>query len=174
MKSKKKKKSGMIYVYIGIIVVLFGGIYALSNMGGDSKLYGMPLNDLNPATRALLDDPNYQNIILPDELDKRIADKEDFFAYMFSSTCQYCKATTPHLVPLAQELNVDLPMFNVLEFPTYQTKMNIEYTPTLVYFQDGVEVDRLEGGIREEGMTAGHTIDDYRAFFEKYAGAETP
>lgn len=173
MKKKKKKKSSMIYVYIGIVVILFGGIYALNNMGGDSKLYGMPLSDLNPATRALLDDPDYQNIILPDELDKRIADKDDFFAYMFSSTCIYCKETTPHLVPLVQDMNIDMPMFNVLEFPAYQSKMNIEYTPTLVYYQDGVEVGRMEGGIRSEGLTTGNTIEDYKAFFEKYSGAGT-
>lgn len=173
MNKKKKKKSAMIYVYIGIVIVLFGGIFALNKMGGDSKLYGMPLSDLNPATRALLDNPDYQNIILPEELDKRIADKEDFFAYMFSSTCKYCKETTPHLVPLAQEMNIDLPMFNLLEFPAYNAKMNVEYTPTLVYYQDGVEVDRLEGGLRSEGMTSGNTIEDFRAFLEKYAGADS-
>lgn len=170
---KKKKKSNMIYVYIGIVIVLFGGIFALNNMGGDNKLYGMPLSDLNPATRDLLDDPYYQNIILPEELDKRIADKEDFFAYMFSSTCKYCKETTPQLVPVAQEMNIDLPMFNLLEFPAYNAKMNVEYTPTLIYYQDGVEVDRLEGGLRSEGMTSGNTIEDFRAFFKKYSGADT-
>lgn len=172
MNKKKKKKSNMIYVYIGVVVILFASIFVLGNLGQDNKLYGMPTSDLNPATRALLDNPNYQNIILPDELDKKIADKEDFFTYMFSSSCQYCLATTPQLVPLADELNIDLPMFNLLEFQTYQPKFNIEYTPTLVYFQDGVEVDRLEGGLREEGTTQGNTIDDFRAFFTKHSGAD--
>ncbi|MCR2803230.1 thioredoxin family protein [Paenibacillus soyae] len=167
---RKKKKPYMIYVYIGIIVVVFGAIFALGKMNVN-ELYGVPTSELNPATRVLLDDPNYQNIILPDELDKRIADKDDFFAYMFSASCQYCKDTTPHLVPLANELNVDLPMFNLLEFPEYNLKMNIDSTPTLVYFQDGVETDRLVGGI-QQGTTQGNTIEDFRTFFEKHAGAD--
>ncbi|MNW16418.1 hypothetical protein D3C71_2152590 [compost metagenome] len=50
--------------------------------------------------------------------------------------------------------------------------MNINYTPTLLYIKDGVEVDRMESGIREEGTDVGYTIDDFRAFFTKYSGAE--
>jgi thiol-disulfide isomerase/thioredoxin len=168
----KKKKFPMIYVYIGIVVVLFGSIFAVSNMSPVNALYDKKVNDLNPATRAQLNDPNYQNIILPADLDKKIADKEDFFVYMFSSSCHYCQVTTPQLVPLVQELGIDMPQFNLLEFPAYNNKMNINYTPTLLYYKDGVEVDRMESGIREEGTDVGYTIDDFRAFFTKYSGAE--
>ncbi|MFD0586690.1 thioredoxin family protein [Paenibacillus sp. GCM10027627] len=168
--AKKKKKSNMIYVYLGIVVLLIASLFVLGNIEKDNKLYGMPVSDLNPETKALLDNPNYQNIILPDQLDKKIADKEDFYVYMFSASCKYCQVATPQLVPIAQELNVDFPMFNLLEFPTYQTKLNVEYTPTILYFQDGVEVDRLEGGIREEGTTQGNSLDDFKAFLSKYPG----
>lgn len=166
---RKKKKSKMIYVYIGIIIILFGSIFVLGNLEKDNKLYGMPSSDLNPATRALLDNPNYQNIILPEELDKKIADKEDFYVYMFSSSCQYCLTTTPHLIPIASELNIDLPMFNLLEFKSYQNKFNIEFTPTLLYFKDGVEVDRLVGGLK--GTTQGNSLEDFKTFLSKYSGA---
>ena len=171
MTVRKKKKPYMIYVYIGIVIAVFGAIFALGKMNVNG-LYGVPTSDLNPATRVLLDDPNYQNIILPDELNKKIADKEDFFVYMFSASCKYCKETTPHLIPLVNELNIDLPMFNLLEFQEYNARMNIDSTPTLLYFQDGVEIDRLVGGIRLEGTTQGNTIEDFGAFFEKHAGAD--
>ncbi|MNZ86584.1 Thioredoxin [compost metagenome] len=168
---KKKKKVKMIYVYLGIVVILFGFIFVLNNSGKVNALYDKPVSQLNPATRALLDDPNYQNIILPAELDQKVADKEDFFVYLFASDCSHCKNTTPLLMPLVDELNIDLPQFNLREFETYFSKYNVEYTPTLAYFQDGVEIDRLEGGLAPEG-TVGYTLDDYRAFFNKHSGAD--
>jgi len=166
---KKKKKFKMAYVYIAVILALFVLLGVLNNSGPVNELYGKKTNDLNPATRELLNDPNYQNIILPAELDKMVADKEDFYVYLFASDCGYCRQTTPQLVPLAQELGVDLPMFNLREFEQYFNKYNVNYTPTLAYFKDGVEVERLESGIAPEG-TAGYTLDDYRAFLTKYSG----
>ncbi|MEK3881665.1 thioredoxin family protein [Paenibacillus sp. PL2-23] len=169
--SRKKKKSYMPFLYIGIIVIVFGAIFALGKMNVN-KLYEMPASELNPATRILLDDPLYQNIILPDELDKKMKDQDDFFVYMFSASCSYCKDTTPHLIPLAEELDIDLPMFNLLEFPAYNAKLNIDSTPTLLYIQDGVEADRLVGGIRKEGMTQGNTVQQFREFLEEHNGAD--
>lgn len=169
---KKKKKVKMIYVYIGIVVILFGFIFVLNNSGKVNALYGKPVSQLNPETRKQLDDPNYQNIILPAELDKKVADKEDFFVYLFASDCPHCQKTTPQLMPLADELGIDLPQFNLREFPSYFNKYNVEYTPTLAYFKDGVQIDKLEGGL-SEGGTEGYSLDDYRAFFNKYSGAES-
>lgn len=170
--ARKKKKFPMIYVYVAIVVIVFGSIFALGSLEKDNVLYGKPFSDLNPATRAQLDDPNYQNIILPDELDKKIADQDDFFVYMFSSSCVYCKITTPQLVPVAEDLGIEMPKFNLLEFPSYNAKMNINYTPTLLYFKDGVEAGRLEGGLRAEGTTEGYSLDDYRNFFSQHSGAD--
>lgn len=167
---KKKKKFKMIYVYIGIIVVLFGAIVFLNNNETTNALYEKPVSKLNPATRELLDDPNYQNIILPAELDKKIADKETFFVYLFASDCGYCRETTPELMPLAKELGIDLLQFNLREFQPYFDKLNVEYTPTLAYYKDGVEADRIEGGLAAEG-TQGYTLDDFKQFFNKYSGA---
>jgi len=167
---KKKTKFKMFYVYLGIILVLFGGIFALNSVESKDNIYGIPSSKLNPATRKQLNDPNYQNIILPAQFDKKVENKEDFFVYLFSSTCHYCQQTTPELMPLAKEMNIDLPQLNLLEFNSYQRKLNVNYTPTLAYFKDGVEVDRMEGGIKAEGASEGYTLDQYREFFNKYAG----
>ncbi|MEF2247298.1 MULTISPECIES: thioredoxin family protein [unclassified Paenibacillus] len=167
---KKKTKFKMFYVYLGIILVLFGGIFALNSIESKDNIYGIPSSQLNPATRKQLNDPNYQNIILPAQFDEKVENKEDFFVYLFSSTCHYCKQTTPELMPLAKELNIDLPQLNLLEFNSYQRSLNVNYTPTLAYFKDGVEVDRMEGGIKVEGASEGYTLDQYREFFTKHAG----
>lgn len=168
---KKKKKFKMAYVYIALILALFVLIGVLNNSGPVNALYDKKTNDLNPATRELLDDPNYQNIILPAELDKKVADKEDFFVYFFASDCGYCRQTTPELIPLAKEMGLDLPMFNLREFEPYFNKYNINYTPTLAYFKDGVEIARLEGGLAAEG-TSGYSIDDFKNFLTTHSGAD--
>jgi len=167
---KKKKKFKMGYVYIALIVALFVLIGVLNNSGPVNELYGKKTSKLNAATIELLDDPNYQNIILPKELDQKVKDKESFFVYFFASDCGFCRQTTPQLVPLIDELGLDVPKFNLREFENYFNKYNIDYTPTLSYFENGKEIDRMESGIAPEG-TAGYTIDDFRAFFEKHSGA---
>ncbi|MCQ6563004.1 thioredoxin family protein [Paenibacillus mendelii] len=168
---KKKSKMNKPIIFIGIIVVLFALIFVLNN-SNKNALYGKSSSDLNPATRELLDDPNYQNIILPGDLADMKKNKEDFFVYFFSSDCSHCRFTTPQLTPLVKELGVDMKMFNLLEFREYFGKENIEFTPTLVYFKDGVQAERLVGGLKEEGTDSGYSLDDFKAFFEKYKTSE--
>ncbi|MBH5318184.1 thioredoxin family protein [Paenibacillus sp. GSMTC-2017] len=172
MKKQQKKKFNMVYVYIGIIVILFGSIFVLNNAEKDNVLYGMPVSKLNPATKAQLDDPNYQNIILPKQLDKKVSDKEDFFVYMFSSTCGACKASTPLIKPIVDELGIDFPMLNIQEFNDSGIKYGVEYTPTIIYFKDGVETARLQEGVRLDGMTSGSTLEEIRAFFVEHSKTE--
>jgi thiol-disulfide isomerase/thioredoxin len=155
----------MPFVYVGLVVLLFVVLYVL-NQSNRNALYDKPVADLNPATRELLKDPNYQNIILPDELDDRIGSGESMFVYFFASTCNFCRETTPVLMPIADELGIDLPQFNLVEFQDYYRKYNIVYTPTLAYFEGGREVARIEGGI---GPT-GHSPDDYRTFLQNPKG----
>jgi len=162
----RKKRSLMPLVYAAVVIVLFSSLYLLKYLNV-SELYGKPVSDLQPATRQLLKDPHYQNIILPDELDRRIESGEPTFVYFFSSDCGFCRETTPVLMPIAEELGVDLPQFNLVEFKDYYRKYNIVFTPTLAYFEGGKEVSRIEGGIG----AGGHSADDYREFLRNPKGA---
>ncbi|MEY9092792.1 thioredoxin family protein [Paenibacillus sp. RC84] len=163
-------------IYLGIIVVLFAAIFVVtksSNKGNDeaaNKLYGVSASKLKPATQKLLEDPNYQNLIKPEELDKRIANKESFFLYYYGADCPHCKVTTPVLVPLQKKLGIDVKQFNLLEFQDGWKKYNIEFTPTLVYYKDGVEVERMVGGVPENGGTEGNTPAKFEEFFLKHNG----
>jgi thioredoxin 1 len=158
-------------IYLAIIVVLFGALYVLNQQSSNQQAdnpYGIPTNKLNPETVKQLDNPNYQNLILPKELDEKIKNKESFFIYYYASTCPHCQKTTPVLVPLEKELGVDVKQFNLEEFKDGWKKYNIKYTPTLVYYKNGVAVDRMEGGVPETPGGAGNTLDMYKAFFQKY------
>ncbi|MFE5319121.1 thioredoxin family protein [Paenibacillus sp. NPDC056579] len=161
-------------IYLSIIIVLFGALYVVNMQSDKAKygkhadnVYGIAPDKLNPETVKLLDDPNYQNIILPADLDKKLSNKEDFFLYYFSSTCPHCKKTTPILSPLTKELNVDVKQFNLQEFEDGWGKYKIQYTPTLIYYKGGKEVERIEGGIASPGEQ-GHTSDTFKQFLQKY------
>ena len=145
-----------------IIVVLFAAIIVLTNVSNKSKLanakdlYGD--KDLKQETIDQLDDKNYQNIMLPDELEKKIAAGEDVNAYFFSPICVHCQAFTPVLMPIADELGVNIAQLNVYEYEDLWQKYGIEATPTFIRFEDGKETARFVGALAEE---------DLRSFLDK-------
>jgi len=168
----RQNNSLKLILYVGVIVALIAALVIvnqLSNRASSDNVYGIPTSQLSPQTRALLDNPNYQNIILPDELDQKIANKESFFVYFFSSTCPYCIATTPKLTPIINEAGVDVKQFNLDVFNDGFRKYNIIYTPTMVFYENGVEKERIEGGIVEGNNAI--TEQTFADFFAKYKEA---
>ena len=141
-----------ILLFGSIIIILFGALIFVTtyqkNEKAEGNVYGK--DDLRPSTISLLDDPNYQDIILPDELEEKLDNKEDTIVYFFSPECEHCKATTPVLMPVADEVGVDIGQFNILEYEDAWGQYNITQTPTLVHYKDGKEVARQEGSSTEE------------------------
>lgn len=140
----------------GVVVVLFAAIVALTMVSNNKKLASTnnPYGDksLQQPTIDQLDDPNYQNIMLPDELEKKIAAGETVNAYFFSPTCVHCQAFTPELMPIAAEMKVDINQLNVLEYNDLWNEYNITATPTFVHFENGEEVSRFEGALPEQDL----------------------
>jgi thioredoxin 1 len=162
-------------IYLSIVVVLFGALYFVNQQSSKAKdkqfannPYGVSASKLDPMTVKQLEDPNYQNLILPDQLDARIKNKESFYLYYYSSTCSHCQATTPVIVPIQKEVGVDVKQYNLQEFTEGWQKYNIQYTPTLVYYKDGKEVERIEGGVPETPGGGGNTPEKFKQFFQKY------
>lgn len=150
-----------IIIFLVVIIGLFAAIAVITKMQQEKKAEGniYKKEELHPATVDLLDDPLYQNIILPEELDKKLENKEDVTVYFFSPTCSHCKATTPVVSPLAKEKNIDVLQFNLLEFENGTEKYKIKYTPTLIHFKDGKEEARIVGA---------HPKEDYEDWFDEY------
>lgn len=138
------KKLGIIGA---IVVVLFAAIIILTNLANEDKLKDNPYDkeNLNQSTIDLLSDENYQNIILPDALEEKIASGEPVVAYMFSPECPHCQKMTPALMPIAKELGIHIDQYNILEYNQGWNDYKVEYTPTLIYFKDGKEVSRIVG-----------------------------
>ena len=140
----------------GVIIAVFVLLIVLTNMSNDKKLADnqYQTNDLKQETIDLLNDENYQNIILPDDLKAEIESGEPVTAYFFSPTCSHCRAMTPVLMPIAEEMNVDVVQYNILEFEQGWNEYNIEATPTMIHFEDGQEVSRTVGNQPEENIEA--------------------
>lgn len=151
------KKLGII---AAVVVILFGVIIVLTNLSNKSKLENNPYgtDNLRQSTIDLLDDENYQNIILPDALREKIKSGEPVVAYLFSPECPHCKEMTPRLMPIAEEMGVHIDQLNILEYEEGWDEYNVEATPTLIYFKDGKEVDRMVGS---------HPDENIRQFFEE-------
>ncbi|MDQ0207129.1 thioredoxin family protein [Alkalicoccobacillus murimartini] len=144
-----------ILVFGSIIVVVFALLALLTITSNKQKMESVADNqfgkdELTPATMDIVDDPNYQNAILPEELQDRLDNEETFTVYFYASDCPHCKEATPRLVDLAEELDEDIPQYNLREFEQGWSDHNIESTPTLVHYKDGVEEQRIVGAAETE------------------------
>lgn len=136
-----------VVIFTTVIVTIFILIAAINTHQTKKLTDGNPYGKevLHPETAKQLKDPNYTNIILPKKLEERIDTGKPLAVYFYSPTCHYCVQTTPIVAPMTKEMGIDMPMFNLLEFPEYLGKYKIEGTPTIVYFVGGEEVSRIVG-----------------------------
>lgn len=138
----------------GVIVVIFAAIFILSKQAETKKLKDNPYGteDLHPSTINLLGNENYSNITLPEDVFKKIESGDSVTVYYFHPQCQYCMEMTPRLMPIAKDVGVSIPQYNLLEFgelvktPPY----SINSWPVLVHYDNGEEVERMEGLQSEE------------------------
>lgn len=150
-------------IIIGSIIVLFGALYFVvdaknkQTIGESDNPYGT--TKLKQSTIDILDDPLYQNQIIPGDLKDEIEGGSETTVYFFSPECEYCKITTPVLVPLTEELDIDMKKLNLLEFGNEMNAYNITGTPTVVHYEDGEEVARINGARSEE---------EFRVFLNEY------
>ncbi|GGB51712.1 thioredoxin fold domain-containing protein [Virgibacillus dakarensis] len=157
-------------IFAVVIVVLFAALYFVTVFKNKQAVdesdnpYGK--ENLKQETIDQLDDPLYQNQITPDKLDEKLTNEEDVFVYFYSPTCPHCKRVTPILVPMTEDFGVDMKKLNLWEFEHDWDRFGIEGTPTLVYYKDGKEVDRISG----EGKNEEQTEEMYQKFLDKHTG----
>lgn len=155
-------RNRMVFI-LGAIILLFLALYLVVDYKNKQTIEkaGNPYGKerLKQETIDQLDDPLYQNQIIPDDLAEKLSNEEDVVVYFYSPVCSFCLETTPILVPLAEELNIDMKKLNLYEFPEEKDTYNITGTPTLIYYQDGKEVDRVIGAEPKEV---------FQNFFETY------
>jgi thioredoxin 1 len=147
-----------VVIFGGLIILLFVALFVISEMGNKQDIADNPYGKsrLHHATVNQLDDPNYQNQILPDELKARLDNGENIVVYFYSPECEYCREATPLIVDTSSQLDVEVHLFNLLEFQEGWKDYDIQATPTLVYFKEGVQ---------EYGIVGLAEQEDYERFF---------
>lgn len=136
-----------IIIFTVIIIAIFGALAFVTTSANKDKVEGNPFgkDKLYQATIDQLDDPNYGNQILPKELEEKLEAEESLTVYFYASDCPHCQNTTPVIVPMTEEMGLDVKKFNLLEFKEGWNDYGIEATPTLIHFENGKEVSRLVG-----------------------------
>ncbi|WP_041580897.1 thioredoxin family protein [Bacillus sp. 1NLA3E] len=146
----------VIIFLIGVIVI-FAGASFYTNMKNKEKSAD------NTSTKEQLsaitgdqtnETSNNPNLILPEDLQKKIANKENATVYFYSPECTHCQKTAPIVVPLAKEMGIQLLQYNVLEYEQGWDDYNIEGTPTIVQFKNGKETARIVGYNEKEAFKA--------------------
>ncbi len=112
---------------------------------------------INPGSNAEVDPEvlqlfNTENdkLILPDELETLLVEEEIFSIYFFSPTCPSCAGSAPSIVEASEEIGVPMRMYDLVEFEEGNEQFKIEEAPTVIVFEDGVEITRFEGHETEE------------------------
>ena len=120
-------------IYLGAIIALFVILFAVNQYSLQAeldrlaepaeRLYKTSPENLEPATRKQLTDENYQNIILREDLDERLANGESLLVSFFSPLCSFCVENTPIYNRIANEIGVEIHQLNVLEDPEASVTM---------------------------------------------------
>ena len=148
-----------VIIFATVVVLLFAAIAYLSNKQQTEKTSGdnpYGKDKLHPATADQLDDPLYQNIITPTELDEKLKTEDSVTVYYFSPICEHCKVTTPILMPVADELGEQIYQYNVVEFEQGWDELKEDGTPTLIHYKNGKETSRISGE---------RTADEFKKWF---------
>lgn len=144
------------YVIVGLIIVGFVAAFIFikeyqsnpENLS-DSGYYpytDIAAEDLNGPSVDLLDNENYQfNKTLEETVNLVQEETDGIFVYHWSPVCQYCLNATPFLVDAKEQVDANLVQLNLLEYQQAPQVFMIASTPTLVYYENAQEVERLEG-----------------------------
>lgn len=98
----------------------------------------------------------YENIDYETFMEK-INNKETFVILVWKTGCEYCEAFDPILEEVIKEKEVkiygiDMSKLNEEEWPIVTNKTLTKGTPTLVYFEKGVRVNKLNGKQPKENV----------------------
>ncbi|AMA52593.1 disulfide bond formation protein BdbA [Bacillus inaquosorum] len=92
--------------------------------------------------------PFYNDINLT-QYQKEVDSKKPKFIYVYETSCPPCQEIKPELNEVIKKEKLKVQALNIEEKENYNTdfldKYNLNKTPTILYYKDGKEKDRLEG-----------------------------
>lgn len=104
--------------------------------------------------KEMINDDNY---ITSTEINTAIDNEKDILVYFYQPNCIYCEKATPIIIPMTNEMGIDLKILNLEDNPSGWEQFNVKGTPVLIHYKNGQEVSRLNGLQSEE---------EYKKWFE--------
>ncbi|ATW25921.1 thioredoxin family protein [Candidatus Formimonas warabiya] len=102
--------------------------------------------------------------ITPDQLEKMMADGEDFYVYFYSPTCQDCLKSESKLAQAVKKLSItNMKKLDVKKYESVREELQIPGTPSIFVYQKGKLVKGITGAF--------DTTDEYEKFFLETGGA---
>lgn len=138
----------IIVVFLTIVVIIFGALFFFVQEENEEKLANNPYSEeavLSQSTINQIDDPLYQNQISPNDLQNKLDQQKDLVVYFYSPECLHCQEVTPIIVPMTEKLEIDMMKVNILAYKEAIREFNITGTPTIVYYENGEEFNRVVG-----------------------------
>lgn len=139
MKNSTKRANLITFIIIAAIIVIgLGLLYFLNNANEDTGV----------------------NAVTAEELQQQLDRDEEVVVYFWQTGCEYCEQVKPYIEPFIEEY--DAVSINLSDHNVWQT-YSINGTPTVIRFEDGKEVGRIEGAVSEQ---------QYETFFENEGAKE--
>ena len=139
MKNPEKRANFITFAIIGAIIVI-----------GIALLYVLNGNDSDDGVNA----------VTAEELQQQLDQDGEVVAYFWQTGCEYCEQVKPYVEPMIEEY--DAVSINLADHNVWET-YGIQGTPTLIRFEDGKEVGRIEGAVSEQ---------QYETFFKNEEAKE--
>ncbi|WP_215145060.1 thioredoxin family protein [Exiguobacterium qingdaonense] len=139
MKNPEKRANFITFAIIGAIIII--GIGLLYFLNGSNTEDGV-------------------NAVTADELQQQLNQDGEVVAYFWQTGCEYCEQVKPYVEPLIEEY--DAVSINLADHNVWET-YGINGTPTIIRFEDGKEVGRIEGAVSEQ---------QYETFFKNEEAKE--
>lgn len=98
---------------------------------------------------------NYSNVSL-EEYKNKLERKDDFIMYVYKTSCGVCREMKPQINAAIEKSGAEVLALNADDEKnisvSFFKKYEIEKTPTLVFYEEGLEVDRLVGYYNEDDL----------------------
>ncbi|MBE5107233.1 thioredoxin family protein [Bacillus thuringiensis] len=87
----------------------------------------------------------YKNQITPEQLQADLSSHKEKIVYFYKTTCPHCLRISPIVVPMAENMGINMQVLNLEEYKQGWDMFQIKGTPTIISYKDGKEVNRILG-----------------------------
>lgn len=87
----------------------------------------------------------YKNQITPEQLQEDLSNHKEKIVYFYKTTCPHCLRVSPIVVPMAENMKINMQVLNLEEYKQGWDMFQIKGTPTIISYRDGKEVNRILG-----------------------------